>query len=541
MTTATFPTPSLPSELPTLPSDWRSEQEAYLLLLEEQERRQEQRERAEQAVLAEQSLAAFLRQAWPTIEPATPLEWGWYHDAICDHLTALRTGVIKALYIATPPGTTKSITMNVAFPAWCWTTDPSIRFLCAANSESNATRDSLACRNLILSDWYQERWGHVFKLSSDQNLKTWYTNDKRGHRLTTTTGSKATGKKGDILLLDDAHDVKDVESKVEREGVKYWHDKAFHNRVNSFVTGRRAVIGQRVHYEDLYADLIARGYTSLILPEEFDPARCCTTSIGWSDPRTKEGDWLRESRFGPVQKAEAMKTLGRRGYATQHEQSPGPAEGNHFKREWFANRYFDGPDFYRLPSGKVWFHPEVRWLVVVDPAGGKTASADRTAIGVFGITPENDLLVLHMWAERIGVAEIVPKLLETCNAWRTPTKSIEYVIFEAEFLYNQYAEDAQKTLGMPAVRRQSTEKKDKLTRALPAIIRAEAGQVLFPDAGPSREWVDDCLEEMLAFTGDDDPHDDRVDAIAWAAREAQESEGQVGFEGVFAGSRRAGR
>lgn len=59
--------------------------------------------------------------------------------------------------------------------------------------------------------------------------------------------------------------------------------------------------------------------------------------------------------------------------------------------------------------------------------------------------------------------------------------------------------------------------------------------MIFPESGPAREWVEDCLEELLAFTGDDDPHDDQVDAIAWAAREAQEMECQVGvgMEALF--------
>ena len=36
-----------------------------------------------------------------------------------------------------------------------------------------------ACRRLIESPWYQRRWGDKFKLSSDQNVKSHFENDRR--------------------------------------------------------------------------------------------------------------------------------------------------------------------------------------------------------------------------------------------------------------------------------------------------------------------------------------------------------------------------
>lgn len=153
--------------------------------------------------------AAFLRQSWHVIEPSTELEWGPHLDAMCMHLEAVARSLdrkpddplsLRNLVVTIPPGCTKSITIMVAFPAWVWTWRPGTRFLCASNDGELAIRDAVACRRLIESDWYRERWAAVFELTTDQNTKGMYENSRRGYRSTTTVGSKVVGKKGDILL-----------------------------------------------------------------------------------------------------------------------------------------------------------------------------------------------------------------------------------------------------------------------------------------------------------------------------------------------------
>src|SRR5262249_48140471 len=161
--------------------------------------------------LLESSFSDFIKAAWHVIEPATPLAWGRGLDAVCEHLQAVTDGLIRNLIITVPPGCTKSITVCVMWPSWVWTKFPWLRWLFASNAADLATRDSVACRRLIESDWYQSRWGHKYQLTGDQNAKTWYENDQRGHRACTTSGSTVTGKKGDLLIVDDGNDARKVE------------------------------------------------------------------------------------------------------------------------------------------------------------------------------------------------------------------------------------------------------------------------------------------------------------------------------------------
>jgi phage terminase large subunit-like protein len=53
----------------------------------------------------------------------------------------------------------------------------------------------------------------------------------------------------------------------------------------------------------------------------------------------------------------------------------------------------------------------------------------------------------------------------------------------------------------------------KLVRAHAAIIRAEKGQIWLPDKA---DWVNAYVDEMVSFTGNDDPRDEAVDVTAYA-------------------------
>ena len=66
--------------------------------------------------------------------------------------------------------------------------------------------------------------------------------------------------RGDILILDDPHDPRNVHSPAERRNVSRWVREAFFNRVNDFRTGRHLIVGARTHVNDvqdgLYKDAV---------------------------------------------------------------------------------------------------------------------------------------------------------------------------------------------------------------------------------------------------------------------------------------------
>src|SRR5438105_1968887 len=156
---------------------------------------------------AVRSLREFVRQAWPIVEPSTPFVAGFHIDAIIEHLEAITRGQIRNLIINVPPRHMKSLLVCVFWPAWEWIRYPERRWLYSSYAASLSIRDSVNCRRLIESPWYQQRWRDRFALTSDQNTKGRFDNNRSGYRLSTSVDGAATGEGGDRLVCDDPHNV----------------------------------------------------------------------------------------------------------------------------------------------------------------------------------------------------------------------------------------------------------------------------------------------------------------------------------------------
>src|SRR5216683_5091 len=135
-----------------------------------------------QRVLSEKSLADYVREAWPILNPSTPFVPNWHLDLICEYLHACNLGQITRLVINVPPKSTKSTVVSVMWPTWWWgpKNRPGSRWMFASYSERVSTRDSLNRRTLISSPWYLSHWGLRVKLNSEQNQKTLFQNTSRG-------------------------------------------------------------------------------------------------------------------------------------------------------------------------------------------------------------------------------------------------------------------------------------------------------------------------------------------------------------------------
>ncbi|MDZ7906163.1 MAG: hypothetical protein U5N55_10620, partial [Cypionkella sp.] len=157
---------------------------------------------------------------------------------------------------------------------------PAKRFIGTAHKQDLAVRDSMKCRRLIQSEWYQSRWPIV--LTGDQNAKTKFENSATGFREAMAFTSM-TGARGDRVILDDPHSVDDANSKAMLDaGVKTFRE-ALPSRVNNDQSAI-VIIMQRLHEKDVSAEAIALGYDHLCIPMRFEAPRN-PTSIGWVDPR----------------------------------------------------------------------------------------------------------------------------------------------------------------------------------------------------------------------------------------------------------------
>lgn len=251
---------------------------------------------------ASASLYEFVQQAWHVMEPGVPFVPSWHIEAICEHLEAVSAGEIHRLLINIPPRHSKSTIVSVAWCCWEWIASPEQKFLAASYSGTLSIRDNLKARRLVQSPWYQERWGHLFALSGDQNAKQRFENNKTGYRLATSVGGTATGEGGSRLILDDPHGAQDAQSEAMRETALDWFDQVWSTRLNNPKTDAMVTVMQRLHEKDISGHILndIGGWEHICIPAEWD-GKSRRTILGPYDPRTEKGQLICPDRFGEAE------------------------------------------------------------------------------------------------------------------------------------------------------------------------------------------------------------------------------------------------
>jgi predicted phage terminase large subunit-like protein len=460
--------------------------------------------------LALKSLYEFVVQAWPVVEPGTAFLANWHIEAVCAHLEAVTDGRIQRLLINIPPGHLKSLLVSVFWPAWVWLRRPAWRGLFGAYAMDLSVRDSVRCRDLIVSDWYQDTFHPPWTLKEDQNAKSYFENSHTGYRLALSVGGRATGFRGDAVVVDDPLNARDQDSKAARQEAIFWWDKVMSARLNDHRRSAKVIIMQRLHEEDLSGHVLqVGGYEHLSLPSEFEPERACRTSIGWSDPRRQAKEVLFPTLYPREVLEAAKRDLGSDGYAGQHQQRPVPAEGSKFKRAWFRYYHLEG-DCFRLAAEDQ--EPRAvptrlcRYFLTVDLATSTKTTADYTVVAVWGDDRQGNLLLVDLLRERLEAPDILPQIHRLRQRWQAEFVAIERAGFQLSFIQTARRQ------GLPV--RELQADRDKIARATVAQVRLEAGTVWFPEQAA---WLGDFEAELLHFPHG--AHDDCVDVLAYAAEE----------------------
>jgi hypothetical protein len=145
------------------------------------------------------NLRLYIREAWHVVEPSTVYLENWHIDLIAEYLEAVTAGQIKRLLINMPPRYAKSTCVSIMWPTWVWAREPfpgkphnpalegpGTRWIFASYADELRTKHSLDRRKLLQSDWYRARWPKPAELTSDQNVKTLFSNSSSGVMLATT-------------------------------------------------------------------------------------------------------------------------------------------------------------------------------------------------------------------------------------------------------------------------------------------------------------------------------------------------------------------
>jgi hypothetical protein len=211
----------------------------------------------EEALRLEENFIDFVDAGWSSIDPAE-FQRSFVVEAMAEHLQAVASGQIKRLLINVPPRFSKTLLASVMLPAWLWSQrsrtylqGPQSKILCGSYGHSLSILNSNLTRRLILSDWYQSLWRARFRLMDDQNTKLRFDTDAGGSRIATSVGGSLLGIGGDLVIVDDPHDVSGIESQADREAVLRWFQEISSTRLNDPRNAGIVVVMQRLHEEDI--------------------------------------------------------------------------------------------------------------------------------------------------------------------------------------------------------------------------------------------------------------------------------------------------
>lgn len=451
------------------------------------------------AALAVKSFRHFVWHMWSVLEPGTRLKWNWHLDALCWELERVVRGEVKELLICIPPGMMKSLLTSVMLPAWWWLHAPHLRFMTLSGALPVASRDSRKMRLIVTSERYRELvdWG----LAKDQNEKVNFENDHRGARLCFATGGSPTGSRGDVLIWDDPHQVKDLLGTPEQvaaalaKGVEKV-TKVLPSRLNDQSNAIRIGIMQRLHPLDAAGVLLAAGVERVVcLPMEFDPTHPHRYEF---DPRKEAGELLFPD-FVPADRIAELKDprkgLGPVGFAAQYNQRPIRTEGGKFRAEWFAQRFEGDPQRFAATCDEV--------IVSADCAASKSSTADESSIQVWGRKGVHKYL-LHLEHGRWEYTELEARFVHVCKMFPSARRKL------VEAASNGLALLSRKPVpGMIPVK--PSEHGGKITRASYTETAARAGEIWLPQSSVA-PWVEDWVAQHLAFPMG--AHDDHVDAAS---------------------------
>ncbi|MBW2141955.1 MAG: phage terminase large subunit, partial [Deltaproteobacteria bacterium] len=275
-----------------------------------------------------------------------------------------------------------------------------------------------------------------------------------------------------------------------RQGVWDWYTSTFYTRQQP--EARILITQTRWHEDDLAGrlikaqqeDLNADSWTILRLPaaaEENDPLNRAVGEPLWPE------------RF-PKEKLNTIKsTLGSYDWQALYQQRPTMAGGSKIKPGWFKIKD-------NAPEGLAW----VRFW---DLAVSAKKTADYTASAALAISDVGDVFIRDMIRGRWIWPETRKLMVLTARAEGIPI-GIEAAGQQQGFVDDLLRDSDLAAFSIKGIRPVA----DKLTRALPWIARAEAGQVYLVRG----QWVGAFLSECASFTGTGKAHDDQIDCVSGA-------------------------
>ncbi|MCA0200482.1 MAG: phage terminase large subunit [Proteobacteria bacterium] len=447
--------------------------------------------------------ASFLRKAMREVSPSDRLLWNWHLDAIVYELESVWGGATR-LAINIPPRSLKSISVSVAFVAWCLGHDPSLKFICVSYNQALAEELARQCLRVMRSGWYQRVFPST-QLDRAKSSPGHFVTTKGGFRLATSVEGTLTGFGADFIIIDDPIKAEDAQSETARTRVNTWYDNTLVTRLNQKNTGRIVLVMHRLHIDDLTGHVLEKseGWRHLCLPAIAQ----CDVEIATGDSTVyclKAGEALHGARESIAALERIKADMGPHNFGAQYLQEPVAASGNLVRRDWF--RAYDYEPVRQAGDQVV-----ISW-----DTASKTAEMNSYSVATVWLMRTlahgKQYYLLEVVRERLEYTDLRNRVLGLRAKW-----SPNYVLIEDKSSGQALLQELNREgFGAIAV----TVEGEKTMRFIQQTPIISQGRVHLPRQA---SWLEDFIKELLQFPGG--KHDDQVDSVSqflkWAEGQAR--------------------
>lgn len=301
-----------------------------------------------------------------------------------------------------------------------------------------------------------------------------------GGLLATGIGGPLTGYAAQVVVVDDPHkNREEAESRRERDKVEDWLRSTALTRISP--TGSCIVVHTRWHPDDLIGRLEADGWQVVNLP-----AITADDESLWPSQRPREFLRQREREVGPYE------------WAALYMGQPRARGGAVFSAT---------PTTYTQPPG------ELTRGIGLDLAYSARTSADwsvAVVLGKHGQGNDARYYVLDVLRAQMRASDFAQQLAAFRARW-PHTSSRIYAGGADRGALDFLALPPPRGVGLQVEIKSAVG--DKYSRATPLAAAWNAGRVLVREGAA---WTPDLCDEIARFTGQNDAHDDQVDALAAA-------------------------
>lgn len=447
----------------------------------------------------------------------------------------------NVLVVSAPPQHGKSAIMTETVPAWYLTKYPHNRVIVTGYEADFAKDFGRANRDKIENS---PEFG-VFVDKTTRAADNWKIQGKDGGLVTAGSGGPITGKRADLIIIDDPVKNQDEAlSEASRRRNKNWWETTAKSRIRTDTVV--ILIQTRWHEDDLAGHIMATERCfSLNLPaiafdsvdellEEDHP------DYGLSvDPDTNTIDPLRRKPGEVLCSALQTKSMLLR------KQESGDGGDDPGGMLWFSALYQGKPNiegggilakpyrYYEVKtnhSGKVYYRTksiqhsvprrevyaeECIYFITADLAVSTRNQADYTVFTLFAWTPYNQLLVIDMMRKRMESTEHAREAEMFWKKARTLTggAGVRYFGVEHQTFGIALIQHLRRVARIPV--KSLDADRDKIARAIPVGMMIREDAFFLPKYAP---WLADLEKEMSVFPNG--KHDDMVDTLGYGVQES---------------------